>query len=47
MQQNHPSLVWAYSFENVASSDEHPDGQRIWNDMRPVEWRKTRVELQP
>ncbi len=47
MQQNHPSLVWAYSFEGVAGSDEHPDGQRIWNDMRPVEWRKTRVELEP
>ncbi|MDA0765900.1 MAG: hypothetical protein O3A92_03655 [Verrucomicrobia bacterium] len=47
MQENHLSLVWTYSFEGVAGSDEHPDGQRIWNDMRPVEWRKVRVELEP
>jgi len=47
MQENHPSLVWAYALEGVAGSDEHPDGQRIWNDMRPVEWRKARVELEP
>jgi hypothetical protein len=47
MQENHPSLIWTYSFENVAGFDAHPDGQRIWNDMRPVEWRKARVELQP
>ena len=47
MQQNHASLVWVYSLENIAGSDEHPDGKRIRSSMRPVEWRKTRVELQP
>lgn len=47
MQENHPSLIWAYSFENAAGFDAHPDGQRKWNDMRPAEWRKARVELEP
>lgn len=47
MQQNHQSLIWTYSFENAAGFDAHPDGQRKWNDMRPVEWRKNRVQLEP
>ena len=47
MQENHPSLVWSYSFEGVGGNDTHPDGQRVWNDMRPVEWRKARVQLTP
>lgn len=47
MQQNHPSLIWTYSFENAAGFDSHPDGQRKWNDMRPVEWRKARIQLAP
>jgi hypothetical protein len=47
MQQNHSGLVWAYSFENVAGPDKHPDGQRKWNIMHPVEWRKARVQLTP
>ena len=47
MQQNHASLVWTYSFEGVGGNDQHQNGQRKWNDMRPVEWRKARVELTP
>ena len=47
MQQNHPSLVWTYSFEGVAGPDSHPNGQRKWNVMHPVEWRKTRIQLTP
>jgi len=47
MQQNHPSLVWVYSFEGVGGNDTHPDDQRKWNDMRPVEWRKARIQLEP
>jgi hypothetical protein len=47
MQQNHPSLVWVYSFEGVAGPDRHPDGQRKWNIMHPLEWRKARIQLTP
>lgn len=47
MQQSHPGLVWTYSFEGVAGPDRHPDGQRKWNIMHPVEWRKARIQLTP
>jgi hypothetical protein len=47
MQQNHPGLVWTYSFEGVAGPDRHPDGQRKWNIMHPVEWRKARIQITP